>query len=93
MEEVIKAYVEATKRNGMSKCEAIRAVVQQFIDVPRGELVRLLVESCKLNPATVRTQYQLGRKQAAQQPAPSAQAAPEAADAKPAPVRKAAKRK
>jgi len=38
MEEVIKAYVEATKRNGMSKCEAIRAVVQQFIDVPRGEI-------------------------------------------------------
>ena len=33
MEEVIKAYVEATKRNSMSKCEAIRAVVQQFIDV------------------------------------------------------------
>jgi len=49
MEELIKAYVEARKRNGMSKCKAIRHVTQQFIYVPRGKLVKVLIEGCKLN--------------------------------------------
>jgi hypothetical protein len=46
MEKVITAYVEATKRNGMTMCEAIRHVTQQFIDVPRGEFIKAMIEGC-----------------------------------------------
>jgi hypothetical protein len=75
MDQVIKAFNAAVK-SGMSKCEAIRAVVQEFIDIPRGEMQKVLVEGCKLNPGTVRTQCQLGRTMAnkAEQPVAKAPA-------------------
>lgn len=47
----------------VSTCAAIRATAAQFVDVPRGELANILVEHCKLNVATVRTQVQRGREQ------------------------------
>jgi hypothetical protein len=75
MDQVVKSYNAAIK-SGMSKCEAIRAVVQEFIDIPRGEMQKVLVEGCKLNPGTVRTQCQLGRTMAnkAEQPVAKAPA-------------------
>jgi len=79
MKEVI-AFYAAAKKGGMTTCAAIRATVIQLVDVPRTELQEILVEQCKMNSSTARTQIQAGRKQAAaQEPAPVAtQATPPA---------------
>ena len=61
MDAIIKFYTQARKSN-MTACAAIRATTQEFIDVPRVELIKVLVEGRKLNPSTCRTQVQLGRK-------------------------------
>ena len=61
MKEVI-AHYNAGKKSGLTTCAAVRATTQQFIDVPRSEMQRILVEECKMNSSTARTQIQLGRK-------------------------------
>jgi hypothetical protein len=59
MNEVIAFAKQQLK--SMSACAAIRATVLEFIDVPRKDLTEALVQGCKLNPATVRTQIQRAR--------------------------------
>ena len=94
MEDVVK-FVKSQIAAGMSVCAAIRATAAQFIDVPRGELQKVLVEHCEFNVATIRTQVQLGRRLAdapALLPAPHATPAQQAPAVKKAAAKKVAKR-
>ena len=61
MEQIIKFAKKALE--SMTSCAAIRATAKEFIDVPRADLKKALVDGCKLNPATVNTQIQVARKQ------------------------------
>jgi hypothetical protein len=89
MKEVV-AYYSSSKKAGMTTCGAIRATTVQFVDVPRTELAKILVEQCQVNPSTARTQIQAGRKQASTaDPAPVHSAAAAQPTAKPAPARAA----
>jgi hypothetical protein len=83
MDAIIKFYTQARKNN-MTACAAIRATTQEFIDVPRVELIKVLVEACKLNPATCRTQVQIARKSLGIVDMPAAKSAPAAQPVKPA---------
>jgi hypothetical protein len=63
MDDVIKFYTAQRKAN-LTTCAAVRATTVKFVDVPRTELQKILVENCSVNPSTARTQVQLGRVQA-----------------------------
>ena len=81
MDHVIKSFNAAIKA-GKSKCDAIRICVQEYIDIPRSVMQQTLVEGCKLNPATVRTQTQLARKSLGIVDVPAPKPAPAAVPAK-----------
>ena len=81
MKEVI-AHYNAGKKSGLTTCAAVRATTQQFIDVPRSEMQRILVGECKVNSSTARTQIQLGRKSLGIVDVPAPKPAPAAVPAK-----------
>jgi hypothetical protein len=92
MEDVIKFY-NAQRKANLTTCAAVRATTVKFVDVPRTELQKVLVEKCQVNPSTARTQIQLGRVQANTPVVEAKPAAKPAKSKQPAkqPAKKAAK--
>lgn len=59
--KVTSALKAELKKDGVSKCEALRKVAKRFGSVRRIEIEAAAVKGCKMNLATVRTQVQIAR--------------------------------